>query len=220
MRQTRLVLSHALAAATVASRTDAASPKAPETDGVRSDDTWISVSGEVRSVTKDTFVLSYQTGVVTVRMDDGDRDAGTYDLQPGDEVTVNGKIDDAFFDEERIEASSTYVRKLDTVFYAHGVSSEDRLALHPYSMFLVSHTPASSTLVQGIVTEVSEHAFSVKAGAQHLRVNVGNLSENPLDDEGFLRIRPGDTVRAYGKMDEKLFRGRELIAEKLVKLSI
>ena len=63
------------------------------------DDSWISLS-------------------VTVEMDDGDRDADAYKLLPGDKVNVVGKIDDNLFELISIEASSVYVEKLGTTFYA------------------------------------------------------------------------------------------------------
>jgi len=39
------------------------------------DDTWISLSGTVESVTTDAFMLDYGEGMVTVEMDDWDADA-------------------------------------------------------------------------------------------------------------------------------------------------
>jgi len=63
---------------------------------VQPDDAWISISGEVQSVTADTFMLDYGAGDLIVEMDDGDRDADAYQLLPGDKVTVTGRIDDDF----------------------------------------------------------------------------------------------------------------------------
>ena len=52
-----------------------------------SNNSWISISGTVKSVSADLFTLDYGDGLITVEMDDGDRDADAYKLIPGDEVT-------------------------------------------------------------------------------------------------------------------------------------
>src|SRR6056297_1683552 len=62
------------------------------------DDTWISLSGTVESVTTDAFMLDYGEGMVTVEMDDWDADADAYKVAAGDRVTVNGMVDDDLFD--------------------------------------------------------------------------------------------------------------------------
>jgi len=85
---------------------------------MRPDDTWISINGTVQDITRNSFGLNYGDGVVIVEMDDGDRDADAYKLSEGDEVTVNGLIDNDFFETTSIEASSVYVPKLNTHFYA------------------------------------------------------------------------------------------------------
>ncbi|HSO22154.1 MAG TPA: hypothetical protein VLT81_04555, partial [Chondromyces sp.] len=93
-------------------------PAMAEDPYVEPDDSWISLSGTVKAVTADAFTLDYGKGMITVEMDDGDRDADGYKLIEGDKVTVNGVIDDGLFETRTIEASSVYVEKLDTYFYA------------------------------------------------------------------------------------------------------
>jgi len=114
------------------------------------DDTWISISGVVETVTTDSFVLDYGDGTITVEMDDGDRDADGYKLVAGDAVTVNGKIDDDLFEQRTIEASSVYVEDIGTYFYASAVDEED--------LFVTVDVPVvvAATVVQGTVTEVSD----------------------------------------------------------------
>ncbi len=89
------------------------------------DNSWISINGEVTSVTADAFELDYGDGQITVEMDDGDRDADGYKLMMGDEVRVSGMIDDDFYDLTTIEASSVYVKNIDTYFYASAMDEED-----------------------------------------------------------------------------------------------
>jgi hypothetical protein len=39
------------------------------------DNAWLSIRGRVETVTADSFTLDYGDGIVTVEMEDGDRDA-------------------------------------------------------------------------------------------------------------------------------------------------
>jgi hypothetical protein len=106
----------------------------------------------VKNVTPDTFTLDYGKGVVTVEMDDGHRDADAYKLFEGDKVTVNGKIDDDLYETTKIEASSVYVEKLGTYFYASPVDEED-------VFFYTVTTPVvvGDLTVRGTVTDVDDH---------------------------------------------------------------
>jgi uncharacterized protein YdeI (BOF family) len=208
-----------LAAAVVAALALAVSAHADSHEGqkdpyMQPDDTWISLSGTVTSVSRDAFTLDYGKGVITVEMDDGDRDADGYKLMKGDNVTVNGKIDDDFFETTTIEASSVYVEKLGTYFYASPIDEEDRF-------FVVAPTPIvlTRTVVQGTVTEVRDDEFVVNTGLRSMTVEVEEMAYNPLDDEGYQKIRVGDRVRATGSIDDDLFEGRELVADSVIKLS-
>ena len=92
---------------------------------LKGDDSWITVSGTVETVSPDRFILNYGEGLITVEMDDGDRDADAYKLISGDEVTVSGRIDDDFFERRSIEASSVYVEDIGTTFFASSLDEED-----------------------------------------------------------------------------------------------
>jgi uncharacterized protein YdeI (BOF family) len=173
--------------------------------------TWITLGGTVKSVTRDAFELNYGNGMITVEMDDGDRDADAYKLLPGDEVTVTGMIDDDFFETTKIEASSVYVKKLGTSFYASPVDEED---FYYTSYYMVE--PAM--MISGTVTSVSDHEFTVDTAARKLTVDVQQMPYNPLDDEGYQKIRKGDRVSVTGEIDYDLFEGRELVANSVVVL--
>lgn len=177
------------------------------------DDTWISISGTVDTVRPDSFTLDYGKGVITVEMDDGDRDADAYKLVKGDKVTVNGKIDDDLFETRTIEAGSVYVESLDTYFYASAADEEDTFVT------VTAPVVISQTIVQGKVTEVSGDEFVVDAGLRKVRVDVSKMPNDPLDDEGYQKIKVGDRVSVIGKMDGDLFEGRELMAQSVVTLS-
>ncbi|MEA1052117.1 hypothetical protein U5801_20235 [Lamprobacter modestohalophilus] len=180
------------------------------------DDSWISVSGTVESVTHDAFVLDYGEGLMTVEMDDGDRDADGYKLVRGDKVTVNGRIDDDLFEARTLEASSVYVENIDTYFYASAVDEED---INDVIVTVSTPVVISATTVQGRVTEVGSDEFVVDTGLREVLVEVEEMAYNPLDDEGYQKIEVGDRVSVTGQIDDDLFEGRELVADSVVTLS-
>jgi uncharacterized protein YdeI (BOF family) len=187
-----------------------AMPAVAEDPYMEPDDSWISISGTVKSVTADSFTLDYGDGMITVEMDDGDRDADGYKLIEGDKVTVNGLIDDDLFEMRTIEASSVYVEKLDTYFYASAADEEDA--------FVTYWTPVipARTVVQGTVTDVRSDEFTINTGARLLTVEVEEMPYDPLDEVGYQRIDIGDRVSVSGTMDDDLFEGRELVADSIV----
>ncbi|HKK51704.1 MAG TPA: hypothetical protein VKA74_08960 [Myxococcota bacterium] len=178
------------------------------------DDTWISISGKVKAVTRDAFTLDYGDGLVTVEMDDGDRDADGYKLVEGDKVTVHGKIDDDLYETTTIEASSVFVEKLGTYFYASAVDEED-------FYFVTTTVPvvATSTVLQGSVTEVGKEEFKLNTGPRTITVEVEEMAYNPLDDEGYHKVEKGDIVRVTGSVDDDFFEGREFVASSVITLS-
>lgn len=176
------------------------------------DDTWISISGEVESVAPDAFVLDFDEGVITVEMDDGDRDADAYKLVAGDRVTVYGKIDDDLFETRTIEASSVYVENIGTVFYASAVDEEDII------ITLTTPIVVSQVTVQGTVTNVGFDQFSIDTGLREITVEIDELPYNPLDDEGYQQIEEGDVVSVTGTIEPDFMMGRIVMADSVVTL--
>jgi uncharacterized protein YdeI (BOF family) len=184
---------------------------------LRADESWITISGSVESVQADRFALDYGDGTVIVEMDDGDRDADAYKLVKGDNVTVTGRIDDDFFELTTIEAGSVFVENLGTTFLA-STMDEESWGLAESS--LLPPIPISRTVVSGTVSQVSDsdHEFMINTGDRVLRVDVGDMPFDPLDDEGYLKIDEGDRVKVFGKIDVNLFEGRRLEADTVVEL--
>lgn len=175
------------------------------------DNTWITVSGTVDTVTPNTFTLDYGEGMITVEMDDGDRDADAYKLLKGDKVTVTGIVDDDLYEKRTIEASRVYVEKLNTYFYASPVDEEDTV------ITISSPVVLAEVSFQGTVTKiVGSEEFKLDTGLREVTVEVDALPYNPLDDVGYPQIEVGDRVRASGRMDYDLFEGRELVADSVI----
>lgn len=185
-------------------------PAAAQDPYSKPDNTWISIDGTVKTVARNMFTLDYGDGMITVEMDDSDRDADAYVLDPGDKVTVFGKIDDDFFEATTIEAASVYVEKLGTHFYASSMDENDR----PFTFGAFSPPViVSSSILRGVVTDVNNNHFTLNTGSRAIDVNVAEMSYNPLDDEGYQQIDTGDRVWVSGKVDHNLFSGRQFLAE-------
>jgi uncharacterized protein YdeI (BOF family) len=182
---------------------------------LKPDESWISMSGEVESVTRDSFVLDYGDGSVIVEMDDGDRDADGYKLINGDKVTVAGRIDDDFLETTSIEASSVYVENIGTTFWA---SARDEESDAFYEMGALYPLDDEQITVQGTISEVDDDEFVINSGTRAVRVELDDLGFNPLDDEGYLKLSRGDFVKVIGEMDDDLFEGRKLEADYVIKL--
>lgn len=133
------------------------------------DDSWINIEGEVDRVWKDAFTLDYGDGVVTVEMDDGDRDADAYVLRRGDKVAVSGRIDDDLFETTTIEAGRVYVENLDTNFYSSTADEEDWLVgVHP-------PLDTYRTEIRGTVTSVGDMSFNMRVGTHDVTVHTYEL---------------------------------------------
>lgn len=179
----------------------------------KKDGSWISLSGTVTSVSPDAFNLDYGEGLVVVEMDDWDLDADGYKLLEGDNVTVYGAVDDDLFETTSIEASSVYVKGLNTYFYASAVDEETlpAAATVPYVDYDLQLT--------GEVTMVTGREFTIDTGVREMTVDTIALPYNPLDDEGYQKIEVGDRVSVTGDIDIDWWEEKELMAESVTTLT-
>lgn len=177
----------------------------------KADDTWISIDGKIESVKANSFILNYGDGTVIVEMDDADRYAEGYNLKKGDKVNVSGVIDDDFYETTSIEASSVFVENLGAYFYASSVDDED-------SFVTIGTVVVSDTVFQGTISSVDDDSFTLDTGNQKLTVNVDEMAYNPLDDEGYQKLKKGDRVTVSGDMDYEFFEGRVFDAESVIAL--
>lgn len=184
---------------------------------LKKDDAWISISGKVESVKPDQFTLNYGEGKVTVEMDDGDRDADAYKLLKGDKVTVSGFIDKDFFEKTKIEASSVYVENLGVTFYSSSIDEED---FNYYGLYVTTPIVPGAATIYGRITSVDGREFTLKTPLNtKLEVNTSDMVFNPMDKQGYIKIKKGDYVRVSGKMTSGLFKDDEFNANSIVKFS-
>ena len=181
------------------------------------DDTWISLSGTVESVQQDSFVLDYGRASVIVEMDDGDRDADAYALLQGDNVVVNGLIDDDFFEMTTIEASSVYVESINSYFYASAMDEESATFFDPI-ISVVGPIVEGDATIQGTITAVEplEEELVLNTGDRVMIVEVDDLGYDALDNEGYLQLDVDDEIIVSGTMTEEMFENRLFEADYIV----
>ncbi len=183
----------------------------------KADDSWISISGEVKDVTADAFKLDYGDGEIIVEMDDWDSDADGFKLVDGDKVNVYGYVDDDLYETRSIEAGSVYVESLGTYFYASSEDEEGGVDVYPAYTTAAVVVPGALELT-GTVTEVTGREFTIDTGTSKMTVDTVGMSYNPMDDEGFQKISKDDRVRVYGNIDVNLFEKTEFAATTVVTL--
>jgi len=177
----------------------------------KENNSWISINGEVDSVSTDQFELDYGEGNITVVMEDDDRKG--YQLKKGDEVRVSGLMDDNFYNDSVIEAGSVHIKNANTYFYAGAMDGQD-------VDFTVMSPILRDTVIKGNITHVSlkDEEFTLDTGIQMLTVEVDEMLSNPLDNEGYLQLSVGDRVSVNGKIDNDLFEGRVFEAVSVTKI--
>ncbi|GAB3032143.1 hypothetical protein [Bowmanella dokdonensis] len=171
------------------------------------DGSWISLNGTVVTAGADSFELDYGKGIVTVEMDDWDWYGDAYPILAGDEVTVNGQVDDDLYETTSVEAGSVYVKDLNTYFYANDVDEE--------SMAVPIVTPVyidNSMQLRGNITSISGREFTIDTGNRKMQIDTSEMIYNPLDNKGFQKLNKGDYVQVVGELDIDVFENNELMA--------
>ncbi|HEY9119237.1 MAG TPA: NirD/YgiW/YdeI family stress tolerance protein [Marinobacter sp.] len=209
----RIALPLAISSALIAVPTAALA--ATDSPYLRSDGSWITLSGTVTSTAADTFTLDYGRGLVTVEMDDWDWFEEEGKVLSGDKVTVYGEVDDDTFENTKIEASSVYVENLGTYFFASARDEENFNALDVAPTVPID---VGDLIVTGTVESVDGREFTIDSAQQAMKVDTTLMPYNPLDDEGYQKISEGDLVTITGNLDDDTFEKQELMAESVVTL--
>ncbi|WP_088332475.1 hypothetical protein [Lacimicrobium sp. SS2-24] len=206
MRFSKSLLSIALASAVVA-------PAMADNPYVRPDGSWISLNGTVVESDADSFVLDYGEGYVTVEMDDWDWYGDAYPILDGDQVKVNGRVDDDLYETTSIEAGSVYVKDLNTYFYANDADEESLMAPAVTTVYIDNDLRLSGT-----VTQVNGREFTIDTGNRKIKVDTSQMLYNPMDDKGYQQIDKGEFVSVTGDFNIGIFEENEILAETITTL--
>lgn len=183
----------------------------------------IVITGTVAKTSEDAFELRYDDDqTIKVEVDDWDWYDESKALENGEKVTVYGKIDHDLFETRKIEAGSVYAHTRNAYYFASNADEED------YQISTNYFVPTRTSLdempddtwvsVKGTITDVNGQEFTLQLGTDSITIDTDKMSYNPLDDEGFQRLREGDVVYVSGDIDDDFFEAREIDAEKIVTL--
>lgn len=177
------------------------------------------LSGKVTSVSPDAFKVKVKNDTVTVEMDDWDADADGYKLVKGDNVVVSGMVDHDFLEKKTVEASTVYVKNLDTYFFASSYDEEVDPYIVTATYSVVGDLPENASAdLQGKVVTIKGREFVVDTGLRKITVDTKDLLYNPMDDAGVTQIDMGDRVRVSGVVDDDFFDENEVSANFLMEL--
>ncbi|MBC53463.1 MAG: hypothetical protein CMQ34_06450 [Gammaproteobacteria bacterium] len=191
-----------------------------QTPDQQPDGTWISLSGSVESVERNSFVLDYGRGFITVEMDDGDRDADAYALLQGDNVIVNGMIDDDLFETTTIEARSIFVESISAYFVASPVDDETARAYSPAFPLAVPVVAGQASIHGSIVAiDPDEQEIVLDTGLNTLVVELDDLPYDPFDDEGYFKLDLRDKITVSGSLSDDFFEGHVFEGDYLVSIN-
>lgn len=170
---------------------------------------YITLSGTVNDVGDDHFTIDYGANVIEVEFED----AGLFEepaeaLYPGDKVTVDGEVEDEFFEGRIISANTVYVRGDSTVY-----GGDDKMS----SIFFVDPYPTQEMTgtyvsLDGEVESIRNREFQLDVAGTTVSVDTAEMDQNPLDDEGRQQVMRGDRVTVVGTLDDNLFDEPELSA--------
>lgn len=176
----------------------------------QSDNSWISISGQVSNPTEDGFTLNYGEGEIAVDMSD----APWYDMKgpfsEGARVSVYGEIDRDESSQTSIEANSVFVESVGRLF------SPTETVYGPPEIIPVVPVRVGDFTYTGRVETVGDDAFTIDTGRRQLTIDVSEMANNPLDNEGALQLKQGDTVMVYGVLDAKLGASRTVTADSII----
>lgn len=208
---------HTLTALTVAAGTAGlmATPGLAANPYDQTDGSWISLSGTIAEAAPDAFTLDYGDGVITVEMNDWHPDADGLGLASGDEVKVTGRVDQNLFSADTIEAEGVYVKDISAYFHANDVDEEEIARWAAPTEIVVSRTTMNGTVT---ATDPAEREFTLDIGPHQVTVEAEYVGYNPLDDQGFQQIDPGDRVSVSGVWDRDFMEGQVLEADTVVTL--
>ena len=196
-----------------------AAPAAAQDSAVASkrDGAWVAVSGEVADAMGTQFTLDHGQGTITVEMDDFDPDLDAAPLGVGDKVTVYGFVDDGFYEERTIEASSVWNERSNSFHYALGIDEESIGVM--YVAYPAMTWEGPGVTIGGQVTDIDGRTFELITGAATMiDVDTSGMPYNPLDAEGAQIVTVGDHVSVTGELDDALFDDAEMTADSLMVL--
>ena len=176
---------------------------------------WTRTSGVVAEAYPDYFILD---SGLKVEMDDWDEKNEGLKILDDDYVIVYGRIDNDLLEKRTIEASSVYVRSVDTYYYA---SSDDEEPEPIFEGFVYENDEIPNgvnVVFKGTIQNINKNKLILNTGFRKVKIDISHMAENPLEVSSKLNIEEGDHIEVYGEIDDHLYKRDELQAKWIISL--
>ena len=185
-----------------------------------SDGEYITVSGKVTKASGKNFHLESKGQKMEVTMNNN-FDMWTSDglkIRQGDKIVVTGRVDNDLLDKKTLNASSVYVKNLNSYFYGDSSDNSYTPVLSSSYMAIEDLPENSSVDITGKVTNISGREFTVDTGLRKVQVDTADMLYNPMDSTGLTQVKKGDRVQISGLVDNKYLDEKELSASYIIEL--
>lgn len=178
--------------------------------------TWITLTGEVTAVDSQFFTLDYGDGQIFVELRDTDLDTKAYAEMDGEDVMVTARLGEGMFSNERLVAQSVIVENMDTVYLADSVDQASA-DLYLSTASNIEFDDEEMVLV-GTVKSIGKEALQIEVGDATLTVELDELENAPVDEDGYLSLMKGERVRITGELEDDFFNRFTVEADTLMKM--
>ena len=170
---------------------------------------WLTLSGKVVALGNETFTLDYGKGMITVAVTDAPWYQSLRPLWLHHEITVYGRLDRNASRGPVLQASAVYDQSLGTFFRNAPDDQQDAL----WSQ--APPPPPGYVEVTGRVVSIHGRELTLSTG---VKVDTSAMRDNPLDEQGYPRVRLGDHIKVGGRLRADLFERTELVASWITRI--
>lgn len=170
---------------------------------------YISLNGKITDVQANGFNMDVDGENILVEMDDFDSFKEGYQLKVKDQVMVFGMVDKDFLEKRSLEASTVYVKNLNTHFFASSADEED---FQSYTTYYISPNDNMNVLVRGRVLSIADDMITLSTGVDKIRVSTKSMFFNPIDTRNYMDIAKNDYIEVSGMITPSYLEKKDIEA--------
>lgn len=182
------------------------------------DDSYVTISGTVGSlIDDDEFYLNYGSG--RVKVDTNDKWANMFKadannagrvLKEGDRIVVSGRVDNNWFANREIDATSIRHQSGGQVFaYDLDPNMTNLAGVDPGTLL----DQQGRVVLTGTITRaINNDRYQMRYGTGQ-QANTIEVDTTGVDDNTISNLKVGDRITVIGKVDDTLFNRREINAD-------
>lgn len=179
------------------------------------DGSYISLTGTVTSLTSEGFTVKYDVdNVIEVETDELTEKGEV--VKVGEYVSLIGEVEDSWFTNKKIEATSLYVPATDRYYFDPEHAEETARKRHE----LIQKYAGLNTIEDGTymglygkVYAINDQEFTLRIGDVDYSIDTDRMEVGPLDEGVANPLQVGDVVYVSGEVDKYMFEETEIEAE-------